>query len=132
MAGSLVRRGKKSLSGSPLKVTFGGRTEIGPHRLEISDSADADLFQIYQYIALREQSIARADSVAEVISSAFDQVVANPGIAHLREDLTLLDVRFFTVFKYLVICSVDDQVVTILRVLHGYRDVAAELRRLEG
>jgi plasmid stabilization system protein ParE len=47
----------------------------------------------------------------------------NPGIGHLRPDLTPQDVRFWSVFKYLVIYPADTKPLEIVRVLHGKRNV---------
>ena len=47
----------------------------------------------------------------------------NPGIGHLRSDLTPQDVRFWSVFRYLVIYRPDTKPLEIVRVLHGKRDV---------
>lgn len=43
--------------------------------------------------------------------------------AHLRPDLTPEDVRFWSVFKYLVIYRPGTKPLEIVRVLHGNRDV---------
>lgn len=47
----------------------------------------------------------------------------NPGIGHVRLDLTDADVRFWSVFKYLVIYRPETKPLEIVRVLHGRRDV---------
>jgi antitoxin ParD1/3/4 len=47
----------------------------------------------------------------------------NPGIGHVRRDLTDADVRFWPVFKYLVIYRPNTKPLEIIRILHGRRDV---------
>ncbi len=47
----------------------------------------------------------------------------NPGIGHVRPDQTREDVRFWSVFKYLIVYRPDTEPLEIARVLHGKRDV---------
>jgi plasmid stabilization system protein ParE len=49
----------------------------------------------------------------------------------LREDLTDRPYRFWKVYSYLIIYRADTSPPRIVRVLHGARDVARELRRPE-
>ena len=51
------------------------------------------------------------------------RLAQNPGIGHVRPDLTNEDVRFWPVFKYLVIYRPATRPLEIVRVLHGQRDV---------
>ena len=51
------------------------------------------------------------------------RLAENPGIGHVRSDLTDEDVRFWPVFKYLVIYRPETAPLEIVRVLHGRRDV---------
>ena len=56
-------------------------------------------------------------------------LAGNPDIGHLRRDLTLQDVRFWSVFSYLVIYRPGTQPLEIVRVLHGKRDVRRLLEK---
>ena len=56
------------------------------------------------------------------------RIAARPGLGHLREDLTDEPLRFLPVWSYLVIYRLTDPV-EVVRVVHGARDVARELRR---
>jgi plasmid stabilization system protein ParE len=47
----------------------------------------------------------------------------NPAIGHVRRDLTGDDVRFWSVFKYLVVYRPNTEPLQIVRVLHGRRNV---------
>ena len=51
----------------------------------------------------------------------------NPGIGHVRDDLTDQPVRFWAVFSYLIIYDPVPRPVQVVRVLHGARDLAALL-----
>ena len=57
------------------------------------------------------------------LDEAMQRLADNPGIGHLRPDLTDQDVRFWSVFKYLVIYRPETKPLQIARVLHGKRDV---------
>lgn len=50
-----------------------------------------------------------------------------PGIGHLRLDLADEALRFFRVYKYLIIYRPETTPVQVVRVLHGARDVQAIL-----
>ena len=52
----------------------------------------------------------------------------NPGLGHLRRDLTTKPVRFWPVYSYLVIYDPDARPLEVVRILNGYRDVAALLK----
>ena len=49
----------------------------------------------------------------------------NPGAGHLREDLTLLPVKFWSVFSYLVVYDPEMKPLGIARIVHGSRDLKA-------
>jgi plasmid stabilization system protein ParE len=67
--------------------------------------------------------------VLQEIAAAFRLLAAHPGIGHLRRDLTSFDVRFWSVFSYLIVYDPAAQPIAIVRVLHGSRDVRAILDR---
>jgi plasmid stabilization system protein ParE len=66
--------------------------------------------------------------VVDALDDAMQLLADNPGIGHLRSDLTPQDVRFWPVFKYLVIYRPDTKPLEVVRVLHGGRDVRRLLR----
>ncbi len=65
---------------------------------ELTPMAEADLFQIWAYIA--EDSPSAADRVEEAIYAACRFIAAAPHRGHTRRDLTGLDVRFWTLRRY--------------------------------
>jgi len=95
-------------------------------RYLLSPAATADVEQIEAF--LDEHAPHATDRVPQAMRRAIRRVAANPGIGHLREDLTDEPLRFYAVWSYLVIYR-DTQPVEIVRVLHGARDVVRELRR---
>ena len=88
----------------------------------LSRQAEQDIDEIIEH--LLQESIIAADTFVEAAYSAFDRISTYPDIGHLREDLTNLPVKFWTVkWHYLVIYKPCDPV-EIARVLSGYRDVS--------
>ncbi len=91
----------------------------------LSRRARFDLIDIQDYIA--NDNPAAAARVIDDMFAAFDTLAANPGIGHIRQDLTTRDVRFWTVHSYMILYEISATRVNIARVLSGYRDIAALL-----
>lgn len=91
-----------------------------PYRL--TPAAVQDLESIYEYSARR--NLSAAGRLLEQFVTAFRQLAEQPGRGHLRDDLTHEPVRFWRVGAYLVIYRPDTEPLTVLRVIHGSRDVA--------
>jgi len=68
-----------------------------------------------------------AERVGKRFASAFDALAKSPEMGHVREDLTARPVRFWPVYSYLVVYRADTKPLQVLRVLSGYRDIAAPL-----
>jgi plasmid stabilization system protein ParE len=91
----------------------------------LSDEARDDLIQIQDYLAA--ESPRQAARVIDDIFAIMDKLSVNPLMGHLRQDLTSRPVRFFTVHAYLIVYDAASRPLAIVRVLSGYRDVAAIL-----
>jgi toxin ParE1/3/4 len=95
-------------------------------KIIVSDRADNDLMQIFSFL---DQHSSQA---AESIATEMDQCIGNLSFFPLsgspRANLGR-DVRSIIVPPYLIIYAVRRDHVTILRVLHGSRDIEAEFRR---
>jgi plasmid stabilization system protein ParE len=83
--------------------------------------AKADLLKILEY--LEGDNPSAVLKVVDALDDAMQLLAENPGVGHLRPDLTPQDVRFWSVFRYLVIYRPDTKPLEIVRVLHGKRDV---------
>jgi plasmid stabilization system protein ParE len=94
-------------------------------RFVLSPAATADVEQIESF--LDEHAPHATDAVLDALRDAMRRIAATPGLGHLREDLTDEPLRFFPVWSYLVIYRLTDPV-EVVRVVHGARDVARELR----
>ena len=92
----------------------------------VTDQADDDLKQIFS--CLGAQSPLGAQSVADEINRSFENLSSFPLSGSPRPRLGQ-DVRSIVVSPYLILYAVRRDHVTILRVLHGSRDIEAEFRR---
>lgn len=96
-------------------------------RFVLSPEAREDLREIRDYL-VSQGGRSLATYVLQEITAAFHLLAAHPGIGHLRQDLTSLPVKFWSVFSYLVVYDPAAGPLAIVRVLHGRRDVQAILR----
>ena len=55
-------------------------------------------------------------------------LAATPGAGHYRKDLTNEDVKFFSVYSYLIVYRPETKPLQIASILHGRRDVEEILR----
>lgn len=100
-------------------------------RLKMADSffspeARLDLLEIWEHIA--QDNLDAADRVAQEIEQAVAMLGRNPKLGHHRRDLTSKPVRFWPIYSYLIIYDPDTKPLEIVRILSGYRDVAALLK----
>lgn len=87
----------------------------------LTQAAKGDLLKILEY--LEGDNPSAVLKVVDALDDAMQLLADNPGIGHLRPDLTPQDVRFWSVFRYLVIYRPDTKPLEIVRVLHGKRNV---------
>lgn len=87
--------------------------------------AEHDLVEICAFVA--QDSAAAASRLLAEFESALDRLAELPGIGHVRPDLTDRPVRFWAVRSYLIVYRPDTTPLQVIRVLSGYRDIAALL-----
>lgn len=98
-------------------------------RYRLTPRARADLRSIWSYIAF--DNVGVADRVEAAIYDACAFLAQAPLRGHSRKDLTELPVRFWTVLrypKYVIVYDPADKPLKVIRILHGARDVARELK----
>jgi toxin ParE1/3/4 len=95
-------------------------------KIIVSDKADNDLMQISSYMS--QQSLQATQSILDEINRCFVNLTSFPLRGSPRPDLGR-DVRSTIVSPYLILYAVRRDHVTVLRVLHGSRDIEAEFRR---
>ena len=83
-----------------------------------------DLHEIWLQIALDSQRA--ADRFAELVYAAEDMLADYPALGEARPDLAS-GLRKWRVWKYLLLYRVDEDAVTIVRILHGARDLSGAL-----
>jgi toxin ParE1/3/4 len=86
--------------------------------------ADADLDDIWYYVATESGNPDRADRFVASLTERFYLLASNPFIGRSRDDLRP-GLRTFPVGQYVVVYRIDDEDVVILHVFHGSRDIEA-------
>jgi len=88
------------------------------------------LDSIWEYIA--RDSLDAADRWLGTLYDAFDALAASPRMGHTRKDLTSYPVLFWPVGRYLIVYRVSDNLVEIVGVTQGSRDIPSFLSRRVG
>ena len=93
----------------------------------LSDEARSDLFEVWAFVARDNPSA--ADKLEHDIMQGCALLARRPDIGHRRRDLCADEqVRFHTVrVWYLIVYEIGTDPLSIVRILHGARDVAREL-----
>jgi toxin ParE1/3/4 len=94
-----------------------------PHR--ISPRAEADLDEIWLYVATESSSIEIADRLIDAITGNFLLLAGFPYAGRARDDDFGAGTRSFSTGEYVIVYSVEGSYVSILRVVHGKRDLEA-------
>lgn len=97
-------------------------------RYILAPEAARDLVQIWRYVK-KESGRARADQIEADIRSRCVFLAEFPGAGHTREDLTAIDVRFLSIYSYLIVYRQETHPVEVASILHGSRDVAEILTK---
>ena len=97
-----------------------------PLSYRIASEAREDLAGIWLYVFDNSGS-ERADGVLAKLREAMDLIGEEPEAGHLREDLTQRPVRFWSVFRYLIVYNPASKPVEVLRVFHGAMDIESRL-----
>lgn len=90
----------------------------------LTETAESDLDAILDYIADRDGP-QRSLHVYERFEDAFIKLSQTPGMGATKRHLTGDAVRWWPVFKFLVLYEETGGGVIILRVVHGQRDLDA-------
>lgn len=93
----------------------------------LSPEARLDILEIVEFIAA--DNLGAAYRLRDRLFAAFDRLADQPGLGHVRDDLIARDVgvRFWPIASYLIVYRQISAEVQIIRVLSGYRDIAAIL-----
>jgi toxin ParE1/3/4 len=97
------------------------------HRL--APRARADLDAIWEYLARESRSEALADQQIDSITERFDLLARHPLLGRARDDDMGSGRRSFPVGQHVIVYRIVGGDVSILRVVHGRRDLGALLGR---
>jgi len=97
------------------------------HRL--SPRAEADLDDIWYYIATQSHSLEIADRVVDSITDRFFLLATYPHVGRRRDEDLLPGLRSFPVGEYVIIYRVEAEDVLILHVIRGSRDIETLFRQ---
>jgi plasmid stabilization system protein ParE len=90
-------------------------------RYVLTPAAENDVREILDYIEQDNPSI--VDRIRDGLRDGMRLLADHPALGHTRPDLASEAVRFWPVFKFLIIYRPDTQPLEIVRVLRGRRDV---------
>ena len=93
----------------------------------LTETAEAELAEILLSVADRD-GVERALHVHDRFVRAFELLAAQRGSGTTRPTLTGEHVRWWFVFKWVVIYDPESSPISILRVIHGARDLERLLR----
>jgi toxin ParE1/3/4 len=90
----------------------------------LAQDADADLDEIWRYVAEENDAPGVAQRLIEGITERFDTLSANPYMGRARHDLRE-GLRSHLVGNYLIFYRIIENDVLVLRILHGRRDIGS-------
>jgi toxin ParE1/3/4 len=96
------------------------------HRVALE--AEAELDNIWYYVAKESGSVEVADRLIESITARFYLLACHPHIGRRRDEDLRPGLRSFPVGEYVIIYRVEDADVLVLHVFRGSRDIEALLR----
>jgi toxin ParE1/3/4 len=96
---------------------------VGALTLRLTDTAEADLAEIWFYVAI-EASESTATRLVDTIKSACEPLLHFPLAAPAREQFAL-ELRVAFSGNYAIYYVHDERELVIVRILHGARDAAA-------
>jgi plasmid stabilization system protein ParE len=94
----------------------------------LSIGSELDLDQIWEFIA--QDNFDAADRWVQKIFESFAALPRNPGMGHSRRDLTEYPVLFWPVGAYLIIYREQNELVVVIAVTQGARDVPSFLHKV--
>ncbi len=94
----------------------------------LTETAEGELREILRFIADKDGE-SRSLHVLEHFEEAFDRLAASPGIGFHRKQLTGPSLRWWPVFRFLILYDPREEPLTVLRIVHGARDLKRLFRR---
>jgi toxin ParE1/3/4 len=98
-----------------------------PHKVALK--ARADLDAIWLHVAEASGNVEIADRLIDSLTERFLLLASHPMAGRSRDHDLRVGLRSFPVESYVIFYRVDQTHVTILRVLHGSRDLPAVIAK---
>ena len=95
----------------------------------VAPQAEAELDDIWYYVAKESGSIEIADRLIDSITERFYLLACHPHIGRPRDEDLRPGLRSFPAGEYVIIYRVEEQDVRILHVFRGSRDIETLLRQ---
>src|SRR6202171_971432 len=95
----------------------------------VAPQAEAELDNIWYYVAKESGSIDIADRLIDSISARFYLLACHPHVGRRRDEDLRPGLRSFPVGEYVIIYRIEKDDALILHVLRGTRDIEALLRQ---
>jgi toxin ParE1/3/4 len=95
----------------------------------IAPQAEAELDNIWYYVAKESGSVEIADRLIDSVTERFYLLASHPHIGRHRGEDLRPGLRSFPVGEYVIIYRVEEKDVLILHVFRGSRDIEALLRQ---
>jgi len=90
-------------------------------RFILSPAAASDVRGILEFI--QEHNADAMPVVRQAFLDAMNLIAERPLIGHRRSDITTADLRFWSVYQYLIVFRTGSESVEVVRVLHAARDL---------
>lgn len=95
-------------------------------RFQLTPQAELDLAEIWDYIA--QDSMTNADRVLNELEKTLRTLADNPELGYRREDWADSRHRFWPFYSYIVMYRPETNPLQILRIVSGFRNLAALLK----
>jgi toxin ParE1/3/4 len=95
----------------------------------VASEAEAELDNIWYYVAKESGSVDIADRLIDFISARFHLLACHPHVGRRRDEDLRPGLRSFPVGEYVIIYRLEKDDALILHVLRGSRDIEALLRQ---
>jgi len=89
----------------------------------VAAQAEADLDEIWLYVAMESGNLEVATRLVESVTSRFSFLAGFPRAGRTRDRDLGMGIRSFAAGEYLIIYCVDGEDVLILRVIHAKREL---------
>lgn len=99
----------------------------GSSSFRLTGPAQSDLIELSDYLAAEDPGAALR--LLSELEKGLRTLAGMPGIGHLRDDLiSAPDLRFWSIQNYMVVYRIDTIPLEVIRILHGNRNAARELK----